>query len=54
VKKDALSKEERQYRKIIADRKHRLKSKMSQCKRVEDDELCSKKFQQILESKTSS
>ena len=54
VKKDALSKEERQYRKIIADRKHRLKSKMSQCKRLEDDELCSKKFQQILESKTSS
>ena len=54
MKKDALSKQERQYRKIIADRKHRLKSKMSQCKRVEDDELCSKKFQQILESKTSS
>ena len=52
VKKVQLSKEERKTKKIIADRKHRLKIKMSQCKRLEDDNLCSQKFQKILESKT--
>jgi hypothetical protein len=49
--KSEISEEERKKRKHETDKKFKLKVKTLQSKKLEEDELCSKKFDEILESK---
>ena len=53
VKKSDLSKEEKKERKLEIDRKYRLKVKLTNTKKSVDDELCQKKFEEVLEGRNN-